>query len=94
MWWIGEAEESCIQIVAPVHFAEETRLNKFQPNSNRFGGNAIRNFSLLRAWSLLHEMHVVSQEGSSAYGKRTGHSGHTGLVPCSGPQHGHFNNVV
>ena len=25
-------------------------------------------------------MHVVSHEGSSAYGKRSGHSGHTGLV--------------
>ena len=38
--WIGEAEESCIHIVAPVPFAEETRLNKFQPNPNRFMGPA------------------------------------------------------
>ena len=32
-------------------------------------------------------MHVVCQEGSSAYGKRTGHIGHTRLVSCSGPQY-------
>ena len=62
----------------------KTRLNKFQPNTNRFSGPAIWHFSLFRAWSLLHEMHVVCQEGSSAYGKRTGHIGHTGLVSCSG----------
>ena len=73
-------EESFIHIVAPAPFAEETRLNKFQQNPNRFRGPAICHFSLLRAWSLLHEMHVVSQEGGSAYGKRTGYSGRTGLV--------------
>ena len=40
VWWIGEVEESFIHIVAPVPFAEETRLNKFQPNPNRFRGPA------------------------------------------------------
>ena len=73
-------EESFTHIVVPVPFAEETRLNKFQSNPNRFRGPASRHFSLRNSWSLLHEMHVV---GSSAYGKRTGHSGHTGLVACS-----------
>ena len=41
VWWIGEVEEGFIHIVAPVPFAEETRLNKFQPNPNRFRGPAI-----------------------------------------------------
>ena len=41
VWWIGEVEESFIHIVVPVHFAEETRLNKFQPNPNRSRGPTI-----------------------------------------------------
>ena len=40
VWWIGEVEESCTNIVFLVPFAEETRLNKFQPNPNRFRGPA------------------------------------------------------
>ena len=41
VWWIGDVYESFIHIVAPVPFAEETRLNKFQPNPNMFSGTAI-----------------------------------------------------
>ena len=33
-WWIGEADDSFIHIVAPVPFAKETRPDKFQPNPN------------------------------------------------------------
>ena len=41
VWWIGEVEESFIHIVARVPFVEETRVNEFQPNPNRFRGPAI-----------------------------------------------------
>ena len=41
VWWIVEMEGSFIHIVAPVPFAEETRLNMLQPNPNRFRGPAI-----------------------------------------------------